>query len=429
MLTSLVGYAKIAYTLIVHILAFNRTIMITRLSKKHIVLGIGGGIAAYKCPDLIRRLQNIGAEVRVVMTDAAKAFITPLTLDAISECPLFDDLPERTVLGAMSHIELSKWADLIILAPATADLLARITAGMANDLLTTVCLATKAPIAAIPAMNHQMYHAAATQANLQTLQARGVLFWGPDKGDQACGDVGLGRMLNPHEIVDLANSYFSIPQDLKHLQVMITAGPTREALDPVRFISNYSSGKMGFAIARAAAARGAQVTLISGPVNLPTPPYVTRVDVTSALEMENAVQQHATQQNIFISCAAVADYRAEQIANEKIKKQSDKLILKMVKNPDIVAGVAAITENRPFIVGFAAETKNMKEHAQQKLLYKKQDLICANNVSLAEQGFDSNTNELHLFWRGGEKRLALSDKTHLGQCLIDEILSRYDEKN
>ncbi|MBF1995695.1 bifunctional phosphopantothenoylcysteine decarboxylase/phosphopantothenate--cysteine ligase CoaBC [Serratia symbiotica] len=403
--------------------------MITGLSGKHIVLGISGGIAAYKCPELVRRLRDGGAEVRVAMTDAAKAFITPLTLQAVSGYPVSDDLLEPTAEAAMGHIELGKWADLIILAPATADLLARITAGMANDLLTTVCLATKAPIAAVPAMNQQMYHAAATQANLQTLQARGMLLWGPDNGRQACGDVGPGRMLNPQEIVDLANGYFSTPQDLQHLQVMITAGPTREALDPVRFISNHSSGKMGFAIARAAAARGAQVTLITGPVSLPTPPWVTRVDVTSALEMEQAVQQRAAQQNIFIACAAVADYRAEQIADEKIKKQGDELVLKMVKNPDIVAGVAAMTENRPFVVGFAAETQNMEEYAQQKLVYKKLDLICANDVSLAEHGFDSNTNALHLFWQGGEKRLALSDKTRLGQCLIDEILSRYDEKN
>ncbi|NIH16081.1 bifunctional phosphopantothenoylcysteine decarboxylase/phosphopantothenate--cysteine ligase CoaBC [Serratia symbiotica] len=403
--------------------------MITGLSGKHIVLGISGGIAAYKCPELVRRLHDGGAEVRVAMTDAAKAFITPLTLQAVSGYPVYDDLLEPTAEAAMGHIELGKWADLIILAPATADLLARITVGMANDLLTTVCLATKALIAAVPAMNQQMYHAAATQANLQTLQARGMLLWGPDSGRQACGDVGPGRMLNPQEIVDLANGYFSTPHDLQHLQVMITAGPTREALDPVRFISNHSSGKMGFAIARTAAARGAQVTLITGPVSLPTPPWVTRVDVTSALEMEQAVQQRAAQQNIFISCAAVADYRAEQIDDEKIKKQGNELVLKMVKNPDIVAGVAAMTENRPFVVGFAAETQNMEEYAHQKLVCKKLDLICANNVSLAEHGFDSNTNALHLFWQGGEKHLSLSDKTRLGQCLIDEILSRYDEKN
>lgn len=418
------GYAKMA-----HLSAFNRTMMMTGLSGKHIVLGISGGIAAYKCPELVRRLRDRGAEVRVVMTHAAKAFITPLTLQAVSGHPVSDDLLDPAAEAAMGHIELGKWADLVILAPATADLLARVAAGMANDLLTTVCLATDAPIAAAPAMNQQMYRAAATQANLQTLQARGMLLWGPDSGSQACGDVGPGRMLDPLDIVELANGHFSAPQDLQHLQVMITAGPTREALDPVRFISNHSSGKMGFAIARAAAARGAQVTLIAGPVSLPTPPKVTRVDITSALEMEQAVQQRAAQQQIFISCAAVADYRPERIADEKIKKQGDEIVLKMVKNPDIVAGVAAMTKNRPFVVGFAAETQNVEEYARQKLARKKLDLICANDVSLAEHGFNSDTNALHLFWQDGEKRLALSDKALLGQRLIDEIVSRYDEKN
>lgn len=244
----------------------------TGLSGKHIVLGISGGIAAYKCPELVRRLRDRGAEVHVVMTNAAKAFITPLTLQAVSGYPVSDDLLDPAAEAAMGHIELGKWADLVILAPATADLLARVAAGMANDLLTTLCLATAAPIAAAPAMNQQMYRAVATQANLCTLQARGMLLWGPDSGSQACGDIGPGRMLDPLEIVELANSHFSTPQDLQHLKIMLTAGPTREALDPVRFISNHSSGKMGFAIARAAAAQGAQVTLIAGPVNQPTPP-------------------------------------------------------------------------------------------------------------------------------------------------------------
>lgn len=400
-----------------------------RLYHKRIVLGVGGGIAAYKSAELIRRLLEHGAQVRVVMTRGGAEFITPLTLQALSGHPVHMDLLDPAAEAAMGHIELGKWADLVILAPATADLLARVAAGMANDLLTTVCLATAAPIAAAPAMNQQMYRAVATQANLQTLQARGMLLWGPDSGSQACGDVGPGRMLDPLEIVELANSHFSAPQDLQHLKIMLTAGPTREALDPVRFISNHSSGKMGFSIARAAAARGAQVTLIAGPVNLPTPPWVTRVDVVSALEMEQAVQQRAAAQDIFISCAAVADYRAEQISDEKIKKQGDEIILKMVKNPDIVAGVAAMTKKRPFVVGFAAETQNVEEYARQKLARKKLDLICANDVSLAEHGFNSDTNALHLFWQDGEKRLALSDKALLGQRLIDEIVSRYDEKN
>ncbi|ELI6452537.1 bifunctional phosphopantothenoylcysteine decarboxylase/phosphopantothenate--cysteine ligase CoaBC [Yersinia ruckeri] len=403
--------------------------MMTGLSGKHIVLGISGGIAAYKCPELVRRLRDKGADVRVVMTTAAKAFITPLTLQAVSGFPVADDLLDPAAEAAMGHIELGKWADLVIMAPATADLLARVTAGMANDLLTTLCLATAAPIAAVPAMNQQMYRASATQANLQTLASRGVLVWGPDSGSQACGDVGPGRMLDPLEIAALAERHFSVKQDLQHLHIMVTAGPTREALDPVRFISNHSSGKMGFAIAQAAAQRGAHMTLVAGPVNLPTPPGVHRIDVISALEMQDAVQQAAPHQHIFISCAAVADYRAEQVADEKIKKQGDEITLKMVKNPDIVAGVAAMTKKRPFVVGFAAETQNVEEYARQKLVRKNLDLICANDVSLAEHGFNSDTNALHLFWPNGEKRLPHSDKSLLGQRLIDEIVSRYDEKN
>lgn len=403
--------------------------MMTGLSGKHIVLGISGGIAAYKCPELVRRLRDRGAKVRVIMTSAAKAFITPLTLQAVSGYPVSDDLLDPAAEAAMGHIELGKWADLVLLAPATADLLARIAAGMANDLLTTVCLATAAPIAAVPAMNQQMYSAAATQANLCILQARGILLWGPDSGSQACGDVGPGRMLDPLDVVELAQQHLSVSQDLKHLKIMITAGPTQEALDPVRFISNHSSGKMGFAIAAAAAARGAEVVLVAGPVNLPTPARVWRVDIINALEMEQVVQQYAAQQSIFISCAAVADYRAESISEEKIKKQGDQITLKMVKNPDIVAGVAAMNKNRPFVVGFAAETQNVEEYARQKLVNKKLDVICANDVSLAEQGFNSDTNALHLFWPSGEKRLPHSNKTLLGQRLIDEIISRYDEKN
>ena len=259
--------------------------MMTGLSGKHIVLGISGGIAAYKAPELVRRLRERGAEVRVVMTDAAKSFVTPLSLQAVSGYPVSDDLLDPAAEAAMGHIELGKWADLVLIAPATADLLARMAAGMANDLLSTVCLATAAPIAVLPAMNQQMYRAAVTQENLQRLAARGTLLWGPDSGSQACGDIGPGRMLDPLVIVDMANSHFSSRKDLAHLNIMVTAGPTREALDPVRFISNHSSGKMGFAIAKAAADRGAHVTLIAGPVTQLTPANVRRIDVESALEM------------------------------------------------------------------------------------------------------------------------------------------------
>jgi len=300
---------------------------------------------------------------------------------------------------------------------------------MANDLLTTVCLATAAPIAVVPAMNQQMYRAAATQENLQRLAQRGTLLWGPDSGSQACGDVGPGRMLDPLVIVDMANTHFAPHRDLAHLNIMITAGPTREALDPVRFITNHSSGKMGFAVAKAAADRGAHVTLIAGPVIQPTPANVTRIDVESALDMQRAVQTSITSQHIFISCAAVADYRAEVIADEKIKKQGDEITLKLVKNPDIVAGVGAMKSHRPYVVGFAAETQNVEEYARQKRARKNLDLICANDVSLAGHGFNGDTNALQLFWQDGETVLPLSDKTLLGQRLLDEIVSRYEEKH
>ena len=399
------------------------------LAGKKIVLGVSGGIAAYKTPELVRRLRERGAEVRVAMTEAAKAFITPLSLQAVSGFPVSDSLLDPAAEAAMGHIELGKWADLVILAPATADLIARVAAGMANDLVTTICLATPSPVAVVPAMNQQMYRNVATQHNIELLAARGLHIWGPDSGSQACGDVGPGRMLDPLEIVELAVNHFAPVNDLQHLNIMITAGPTRERLDPVRYITNDSSGKMGFAVAAAASARGARVTLVAGPVALPTPAGVERIDVESALEMEAAVQQRAQQQHIFIGCAAVADYRAETISSEKIKKQGDELTLKMVKNPDIVAGVAALVENRPYVVGFAAETNNVEEYARQKLLRKNVDLICANDVSLAGQGFNSDTNALHLFWQEGDKVLPLERKALLGQRLLDEIVTRYDEKN
>ncbi|NCI18101.1 bifunctional phosphopantothenoylcysteine decarboxylase/phosphopantothenate--cysteine ligase CoaBC [Cronobacter muytjensii] len=399
------------------------------LAGKKIVLGVSGGIAAYKVPELVRRLRERGAEVRVAMTEAAKAFITPLSLQAVSGYPVSDSLLDPAAEAAMGHIELGKWADLVILAPATADLIARVAAGMANDLVTTICLATPSPVAVVPAMNQQMYRNVATQHNIALLASRGLHIWGPDSGSQACGDVGPGRMLDPLEIVDLAVNHFAPVNDLQHLNIMITAGPTRERLDPVRYITNDSSGKMGFAIAAAASARGARVTLVSGPVNLSTPAGVERIDVESALEMEAAVQQRAAQQHIFIGCAAVADYRAETISSEKIKKQGDELTLKMVKNPDIVAGVAALVENRPYVVGFAAETNNVEEYARQKRLRKNLDLICANDVSQAGQGFNSDTNALHLFWQEGDKVLPLERKALLGQRLLDEIVTRYDEKN
>ncbi|MBD2809917.1 bifunctional phosphopantothenoylcysteine decarboxylase/phosphopantothenate--cysteine ligase CoaBC [Xenorhabdus sp. Vera] len=400
-----------------------------QLSGKQIVLGISGGIAAYKTAELVRRLRDRGAQVRVVMTPAANAFITPLTLQAVSGYPVSDDLLDPAAEAAMGHIELAKWADLIILAPATADLLARLATGMANDLVTTICLASAAPIAVAPAMNQQMYRAQATQHNLKVLEERNVLIWGPDEGSQACGDVGPGRMLEPMAIVELVTQHLNTKQDFVGLSMTITAGPTREALDPVRFISNHSSGKMGFSIARAAAERGAEVTLITGSVNLPTPQGVKRIDVTSALEMHEQVQAIADSQNIFIGCAAVSDYRSKQIAAEKIKKQGDEITFTLIKNPDIVASVAALEENRPFVVGFAAETQNVEEYARGKLKQKHLDLICANDVSLSGHGFNSDTNALHLFWHDGSVNLPHSGKLQLSHRLLDEILKLYDEKN
>ncbi|MEQ5235445.1 MULTISPECIES: bifunctional phosphopantothenoylcysteine decarboxylase/phosphopantothenate--cysteine ligase CoaBC [Providencia] len=398
------------------------------LLGKQIVIGISGGIAAYKIPELTRRLRDKGAIVRVVMTQGAKAFITPLTLQAVSGHPVSDDLLDPAAEAAMGHIELAKWADLIILAPATADLIARLNAGMANDLLTTVCLASAAPIALVPAMNQQMYRAKATQENLIKLQQRQCMIWGPDAGSQACGDIGPGRMIDPLEVVRLANEFFTPKLDLQGIKLMITAGPTREALDPVRFISNHSSGKMGFAIAKAASQRGADVTLIAGPVNIETPEGVNRIDVMSGLEMYEQVHQTIAEQNIFIGCAAVADYRAKNIAENKIKKQGDEVSITLIKNPDIVASVGNLKHNRPYVVGFAAETQNVEEYARQKRQQKQLDLICANDVSLADNGFNSDNNALHLFDANGDTRLPHCNKNELSHYLLDEILQRY-EKN
>ncbi|WP_272657537.1 bifunctional phosphopantothenoylcysteine decarboxylase/phosphopantothenate--cysteine ligase CoaBC [Providencia sp. PROV118] len=398
------------------------------LLGKQIVIGISGGIAAYKIPELTRRLRDKGAIVRVVMTQGAKAFITPLTLQAVSGHPVSDDLLDPAAEAAMGHIELAKWADIIILAPATADLIARLSAGMANDLLTTVCLASAAPIALVPAMNQQMYKAKATQENLIKLQQRQCMIWGPDAGSQACGDIGPGRMIDPLEIVRLTSEFFTPKLDLQGIKLMITAGPTREALDPVRFISNHSSGKMGFAIAKAASQRGADVTLIAGPVNIETPEGVKRIDVTSGLEMYEQVHQTITEQNIFIGCAAVADYQAKNIAENKIKKQGDEVSITLIKNPDIVASVGNLKHNRPYVVGFAAETQNVEEYARQKRQQKQLDLICANDVSLADNGFNSDNNALHIFDANGDTRLPHCNKNELSHYLLDEILQRY-EKN
>ena len=394
------------------------------LENKRIVVGITGGIAAYKTIELIRLLRKANAQVRVVLTPAAAEFVTPLTLQAISGNAVAQSLLDPQAELAMGHIELAKWADVVLIAPASADFIARLTVGMANDLLSTICLATTAPIFLVPAMNQQMYRQAITQQNLTALLSRGIQLIGPNSGEQACGDVGAGRMSEPSEIFTALCRHFSVQQDLLGIHVAITAGPTREAIDPVRYISNHSSGKMGFAIADAFAKRGANVTLIAGPVNLATPNNVNRVDVTSAQEMWQTALESAVKNHIFIGCAAVADYRIADVAGQKIKKSAEEMTLKLVKNPDIIADVAHLTEKRPFTIGFAAETQNVADYAKDKLTRKNLDMICANDVS-GGQVFGQDHNALHLFWKNGEKALAQADKNTLAEALVNEIMVRY----
>ncbi|ODS09904.1 bifunctional phosphopantothenoylcysteine decarboxylase/phosphopantothenate--cysteine ligase CoaBC [Vibrio scophthalmi] len=395
------------------------------LAGKKILLGISGGIAAYKCAELTRRLIERGAQVQVVMTHAAKEFITPLTMQAVSGRAVSDSLLDPAAEASMGHIELAKWADLVLLAPATADLIARMAAGMGNDLLTTLVLASDAPIAVSPAMNQQMYLNLATQENIATLARRGMHIWGPAAGEQACGDVGPGRMLEPMQLVGLCEQFFA-DKPLKGKSILITAGPTREAIDPVRYISNHSSGKMGFALADMAQKLGAEVTLVSGPVALASPQGCQRVNVESALDMHQAVMNHAQQSDVFISCAAVADYRPETVADNKLKKTADNdaMTVKMIKNPDIVASVAAMTESRPFTVGFAAETQNVKQYALSKLERKNLDMICANDVSLAGQGFNSNDNAITVYWKEGEQSLTLASKQQIAQQILQMIADK-----
>ncbi len=399
------------------------------LTNKKVLIGITGGIAAYKTIELIRLLKTAGAEVRVAMTPAAEAFVTPLTLQAISGNAVSASLLDPQAELAMGHIELAKWADLVVIAPATADFIARLRIGMGNDLLSTICLATASPILLAPAMNQQMYKRSIVQENLQSLIEQGVSIIGPNAGFQACGDIGKGRMSEPSEIFQAIEAHFTQSQDLADLSVVITAGPTREAIDPVRYISNHSSGKMGFAIAEAFAKRGAKVTLIAGPVNLATPQNVSRIDVISAQQMAEQAVSLAQKNAIFIGCAAVADYRVEQVAEQKIKKtgDNDELTLKLVKNPDIIATVAHLTQNRPFVVGFAAETQNVADYAKDKLQRKNLDLICANDVS-GGQVFGQDQNSLHLFWQNGEKILPLAEKGKLAEGLVAEIVTRYKDK-
>ncbi|MCP3128784.1 bifunctional phosphopantothenoylcysteine decarboxylase/phosphopantothenate--cysteine ligase CoaBC [Shewanella sp. KJ2020] len=400
--------------------------MSVSLTNKNVLLGIGGGIAAYKSADLVRRLKERGFDVRVVMSQSAMEFITPLTLQALSGHPVASSLLDPAAEAAMGHIELARWADLVIIAPATANLLARINAGMADELITTTCLATEAPIALCPAMNQQMYRNVATQANLASLQSRGFTLWGPASGSQACGEVGPGRMLEPLDIAELATQFFAVnntpePKPLLGQSVLITAGPTREAIDPVRYISNHSSGKMGFALAKAAAEMGATVTLVSGPVNLATPEGVTRIDVESAQNMLDAVIDNVDKKHIFIGCAAVADYRISDVATCKIKKSAEEMQLALVRNPDILATVASLP-NRPFVVGFAAETHDVETYARDKLKRKNLNMIAANDVSVAGLGFNADANALRVFWPQGSQDLPATDKLTLARQLLSLIV-------
>lgn len=396
------------------------------LQGKRVVIGITGGIAAYKTIELIRLLRKVNAEVRVVLTSSAAEFVTPLTLQAISGSPVSQSLFDPAAELSMGHIELAKWADIIVVAPATADFIARMNVGMANDLLSTLCLATSAPILLAPAMNQQMYAQTITQENMAKLAQRGVKFVGPNSGEQACGDVGAGRMSEPSEIFTALSEQLVPKQDLHGLTVVITAGPTREAIDPVRYLSNHSSGKMGYAIAQAFAERGATVTLISGPVNLPTPANVKRINVISAQEMWAVAMESAVKNQLFIGCAAVADYRMADISEQKIKKTADnnELTLRLIKNPDIIASVAALDEQRPFVVGFAAETQNVEVYAKDKLQRKNLDMICANSVA-GGAVFGEDRNALHLFWKNGEKLLPSCSKTELAQVLAQEIVEQF----
>ncbi|MGO2012826.1 MAG: bifunctional phosphopantothenoylcysteine decarboxylase/phosphopantothenate--cysteine ligase CoaBC [Pseudoalteromonas sp.] len=395
----------------------------TELANKKILLGISGGIAAYKCAELVRRLKERGCIVKVVMTDSAKHFITPLTMQAVSGEAVSDSLLDPSAEAAMGHIEFAKWADLILVAPATSNIIAKMSAGIADDLLTTLLLATPAKVAVAPAMNQQMYAHPATQANLNTLAERQIAIWGPGKGEQACGDVGAGRMLEPHELVELCTQTAK-PQLLSGKTITITAGPTHEALDPVRFISNRSSGKMGYALAEAALELGAKVNLISGPVNIKAPVGSNLINIESAEQLLNESLRLAVHSDVFIGCAAVADYRASNVAAQKMKKQGDELILTLTKNPDVIASVAKLTKQRPYTVGFAAETQNVEQYAQGKLKNKNLDMICANDVSKVGVGFNSDNNALTLFWVDSNRTLPLSSKTDLALKIMSEIAQR-----
>ena len=389
------------------------------LANRRILLGVTGGIACYKSAELVRRLKDTGAEVRVVMTAGAEAFVSPLTFQAVSGNPVHNSLLDPEAEAGMGHIELAKWADRILIAPASANFIARVAQGKGEDLLSTLCLATEAQVLIAPAMNQAMWSNAATTNNINLLVERGIQILGPGSGEQACGDVGSGRMLEPLELRELVLESFQ-NRALAAKKVVITAGPTREALDPVRYISNHSSGKMGYALAQAASEAGANCVLISGPVNLPEPSGIKRLMVTTAAEMHSAVMEEVSDADIFIGSAAVADYRAADVAPQKIKKNEEQMVITLVKNADILSEVSHL-DNRPFTVGFAAESENLVDHARAKLTKKKLDLIVANDISRSDIGFNQDENEVVLISQDNIETIEKASKNSLAQMLVAKI--------
>jgi phosphopantothenoylcysteine decarboxylase/phosphopantothenate--cysteine ligase len=399
-----------------------------QLEQKNVLLGISGGIAAYKTPDLVRKLTAKGANVRVVLTNSASHFVSTLSLQAVSGNKVSTHLLDEDAEAGMGHIELARWADYFLVAPATANTIAKLSHGLADDLLTTLALATTAPLFIAPAMNQQMWAASATSDNMHTLISRGATVLGPAAGEQACGDLGYGRMLEPQELADAIGEYSDthakVEALFKNKRIMVTAGPTREELDPVRYISNHSSGKMGFAIAKAAQQLGAIVTLVAGPVSLATPANVSRKDVISANDMLNAVHENIAEQDIFIACAAVADYKIDNVSDQKLKKQGDDIVLRLTQNPDILKSVAFL-ETPPFTVGFAAETQNVESYAKSKLEKKKLNMIAANDVSSSELGFNSDRNALIVLSRTQTQHLAPKSKDLLAMELMLLVHKEY----
>ncbi len=393
------------------------------LSGRNILLGISGGIAAYKTAELVRMLKKAGADVQVVMTRAAAEFVTPLTLQALSGREVRSDIFDRQQESAMGHIDLARWADVILVAPATANFVATLAAGKAADLLGTLVLAADVRVIVAPAMNQAMWSNAATQQNIKQLQQNGIDCWGPASGAQACGEIGEGRMLEAQQLFDLLADFFT-GGPLQRRHVIVTAGPTHEPIDPVRYIGNRSSGKMGFALAAAFAGAGASVDLIAGPVELATPSGVSRVDVETAQQMFAAVEQNISHCDIFAACAAVADYRVENTAQHKIKKQHESLTIKLLPNVDILAQVAA-RENAPFTLGFAAETEKLHEHASAKRIRKGVDMIAANLVGGAQGGFAADENALSLLWDNGSAQLPMMAKDLLAKQLVTLVTERY----